>query len=93
MHYSFSGDFIVPGRRKTGVASQGVTRVLECCEFPWIEMGGRRVATVPSGAHQHCIAELERGARANGVVLDLDADSLMESSVVYPLVVTVTLKG
>jgi hypothetical protein len=79
-------------RRKTGTINQGVTRVLGCCEFPWTEAEGRRVATLPSDAHEACIEELQRSARVHGVLLDLEVDTLTEPSSVYPLVVTVTVK-
>ena len=80
-------------RRKTGTVTQGVTRVLECCEFQWTEANGRRVATVPPEAHEECIAELQRCARVHGILLEVEGDPLAETSSIYPLVVTVTLKA
>jgi len=75
------------------VSNQGVTRVLDCCEFSWTEHDGCRVATVPLHAHGACVSELERVARDQGIHLRIEVDPTDDPSVVYPIVVTVTLKG
>ena len=79
-------------RRKDGIATTGTTRVLDCCEFPWTEVDGCRIAGIPTGAHEVCVAEMQRVAMVQRIQLEIDTDPVSASSGVYPLVVTVTVK-